>query len=390
MSPPIMASMKDHAGPSAAGGKEERILVVSNRYVGDCLLAIPFLRNLRHAYPDAVIDLVASGGGRVVLASCPYLDEIVTLTRDERLPAPAQLRADAARLASRGYARVYLLKRSFSAALVAWLAGIPRRVGVCGDGNRMLLTTAVRPRRGRHQVETYLELLRADGVPVDDGHNENWLREDHATRVGELLAALPAARPRVLLVVRGTDCRRFWSPERWVELMRWLVEDRGCELFFCGGPPDVPLHAQLQHGVSPNVAAHVHDYSEALSLAEAAALVGRMNLCVSVDTGLVHLAASFHVPVVVLVGPTDPNQWAPWGTRSAIVRSPRVRRRFTDWVAEGLNVLRGRPLAWPLGRASMNDITVEDVRERITSLLTPSPQGTEPRQPAREPPPLRR
>ena len=103
MSPPIMASMKDHAGPSAAGGKEERILVVSNRYVGDCLLAIPFLRNLRRAYPDAVIDLVASGGGRVVLANCPYLDEIVTLTRDERLPAPAQLRADAARLASRGY-----------------------------------------------------------------------------------------------------------------------------------------------------------------------------------------------------------------------------------------------------------------------------------------------
>ena len=190
-------------------------------------------------------------------------------------------------------------------------------------GNRMLLTTAVRPRRGRHQVETYLELLRADGVPVDDGHNENWLREDHATRVGELLAALPAARPRVLLVVRGTDCRRFWSPERWVELMRWLVEDRGCELFFCGGPPDAPLHAQLQHGVSPNVAAHVHDYSEALSLAEAAALVGRMNLCVSVDTGLVHLAASFHVPVVVLVGPTDPNQWAPWATGWCVALNQR-------------------------------------------------------------------
>lgn len=373
-----MAAMKGDAGQPTPDGRDERLLVVSNRYVGDSLLAIPFLRNLRRAHPDAVIDLMSSGGGRTVLTDCPYLDEIVTPASDERLSTLARLRAEAAWLTARGYSHVYLLKRSFSAAAVVWLAGIPRRVGICGDFNRLLLTRPVRPRRGRHQVETYLELLRADGIHVDDGHNENWLREDHVTRVGDLLAALPAGRPRVLLVVQGTDCRRFWNPERWVALMHWLVEDQGCELFFCGGPADAVLRASLQAAVGPAVAAHLHDYSETCSLAEAGALVMRMNLCVSVDTGLVHLAASFHVPVVVLVGPTDPNQWSPWGTRSAVVRSPRVRRRLTDRVAEFLHALRGTPLAWPLGRASMNDITVEDVQERITALLSATLSRHEP------------
>lgn len=375
--------MKDVVGPRAPDARAERILVVSNRYVGDSLLAIPFLRNLRRAHPGAVIDMVSSGGGRAVLSGCPYLDEIVSPAVDERVSGPARLRAEAAWVAGRGYSRVYLLKRSCSAAIVAWLADIPERIGTSGDFNRWLLTRAVPLRRGRHQVETYLELLRVAGVPVDDGHNENWLDEAAVSRVEQLLVGLPSDRPRLLLVVQGTDCRRFWNADRWVALMRWLVQTRGCELFFCGGPADASLRAQLRDAAGPEVAAHLHDHSEDLSLEEAGALVARMNLCVSVDTGLVHLAASFHVPVVVLVGPTDPNQWSPWDTPAAVVRSPRLRRRLGDRMAERWHAARGRPLRWPLGRASMNDITVEDVQQRVTELLDHRPS-------AHEPPPIRR
>ena len=226
--------------------------------------------------------------------------------------------------------------------------------------------------------------VQATGVPVDDGHNENWLDEAAINRVEQLLGGLPADRPRLLLVVQGTDCRRFWNADRWVALMRWLVETRGCELFFCGGRADASLRAQLREAAGPEVAAHLHDHSADLSLGEAGALVARMNLCVSVDTGLVHLAASFHVPVVVLVGPTDPNQWSPWDTPAAVVRSSRVRRRLGDRMAERAHAARGRPLRWPLGRASMNDITVADVQQRITELLAARNPSTP------EPPPIRR
>ena len=54
------------------------------------------------------------------------------------------------------------------------------------------------------------------------------------------------------------------------------------------------------------MATHVHDFSTAVPLGDAAALAARMDLCLGVDTGLVHLASSVGVPAVVLVGPTDP------------------------------------------------------------------------------------
>ena len=67
MTPVARHTDTDHHG--------ERILVVCTQYIGDTLLAIPFLRNLRRTHPAAVIDVCAQGAARAVLGSCPYVDE---------------------------------------------------------------------------------------------------------------------------------------------------------------------------------------------------------------------------------------------------------------------------------------------------------------------------
>jgi heptosyltransferase-2 len=366
MIPPMEARDQDGTDRS-----RERILVVCTRYVGDTVLAIPFLRNLRRAHPDAVIDVFAERAAREVLAACPYHDALVAWERPRRgwLASLAGLRATAATLRGRGYSRAYLLKRSTSAALLAWLAGIPRRIGFASEVGRLLLTTAVRLPRGRHQVQAYLDQLRAEGVTVDDGRNENWVPTPVADRSTALLEPLPAARPRVLLAVRGTDAARFWRFDHWARLVEWLVREQGCEIVLCGAPLDSAAHRRLEAAVDPAVASHIHDFSRAVPLREAGGLIARMDLCIGVDTGLVHLAASFGVPVTVLVGPTDPNQWSPWMTRSAVVRSTRVVRGPFDRLGAWLRPHRKRPLRWMQGRASMDDIAVADVIEQVAELL---------------------
>jgi len=345
--------------------------VVCTRYVGDTVLAIPFLRNLRRAHPDAVIDVFAERAAREVLAACPYHDELVPWERSRRgwFASLAGLRTTAVWLRGRGYARAYLLKRSTSVALLAWLAGIPRRIGFASEGGRVLLTKAVPVPRGRHQVQAYLDQLRAEGVAVDDGRNENWVPGPVAARSAALLAALPADRPRVLLAVRGTDALRFWRFDRWARLVEWLVHERGCEIVLCGAPLDAAAHRRLEAAVGPAVAVHVHDFSRAVPLREAGGLVARMDLCIGVDTGLVHLAASFGVPVAVLVGPTDPNQWSPWMTHSAVVRSTRVVRGPLARLRSWLRPHGERHLRWIPGRASMDDISVADVIGCVAGLL---------------------
>ncbi|NBX30561.1 lipopolysaccharide heptosyltransferase family protein, partial [bacterium] len=101
-----------------------RILVVRNRYVGDTMLAIPFLRNLRRRFPHAVIDILCESGAAALLADCPYTDELIEWKRGPRTRGVvrgslANVRATARWIRGRDYDRVYLLKRSLSTALLA-------------------------------------------------------------------------------------------------------------------------------------------------------------------------------------------------------------------------------------------------------------------------------
>lgn len=372
---------------ATAATAAERILVVRTRFVGDTVLAIPFLRNLRRAFPAARIDVLVEKASGSVLADCPYPDELIVAPEEGGggiLGALRSVRTNAAWLRGRRYDRAYVLKRSLSAILQTRLAGIPWRVGFAPQGGAVLLSRAVPIREHRHEVEIFLDLLRADGLAVDDGRNENWVPAPVAARSASLLAALPADRPRVLLAVRGTDALRFWRFDRWARLVEWLVHDRGCEIVLCGAPLDAAAHRRLAAAVGPAVAAHVHDFSRAVPLREAGGLVARMDLCIGVDTGLVHLAASFGVPVAVLVGPTDPNQWSPWMTHSAVVRSARVVRGPLARLRSWLRPHDERHLRWTPGRASMDDISVADVIGCVAGLL--------PARPARpvDPPPVMR
>ena len=182
------------ANPSRPLG-EERILVVRTRFVGDTVLAIPFLRNLRRAFPAAIVDVLVEPASGGVLADCPYKDELITWSRPPRrlrmLPeSVTNLVAYAGWLRSRGYTRAYVLKRALSSTLLVRLAGIPHSVGFAGQGGGLLLSRSVPIAEDRHEVEVFLDQLRADGVPVDDAHNENWVSTPTAAKVEALLDAV--------------------------------------------------------------------------------------------------------------------------------------------------------------------------------------------------------
>lgn len=360
-----------------------RILVVRNRYIGDTMLAVPFLRNLRRRFPRATIDVLCESGAAVLLADCPYVDELLDWKRPARVGRVvwgsfANVRATARRLRLRGYDRVYLLKRSLSTALLAWLAGIPSRVGFRSFG-ACLLSRAVDVTPHRHQVELFLDLLRADGIEVDDGRNECWTTPDSLARADALLGGIAPDRPRVFLTLQSTDVDRLWPLERFARIVDWLVGERGCEVFLCGGPKDVATHAELLGLVAASVQRHVHDHSAVLSLRDVGGLLARMQLCLGVDSGLNHIAAANGVPVVVLAGPTDPNRWHPWKTAGEVVKGEPT------WAARLSRLWRGGgDLPWAPEPASMDRISVEAVMRAVERLL---PGGSS--APRSAPPPLR-
>jgi heptosyltransferase II len=300
-----------------------RILVIRYRFIGDTVLAIPFLRNLRYAFPNAVIDILAEPVSGDTLAYCPYKNDLLFFAPRLKGPAksrskhPTSLLTCARMLRSRGYDRVYILRRSFSSAILPLLAGIPHRVGFATEGRQWLLQRST-PYPDKHEVECFLDVLRADGVPIVDTFNENWSDPSTDAQVAPTLALTD--RRRVFICAKSVFPLKDWSPELFAELIEWLVNHRDCVVHFCDSPGNADYYRAILSAV-PKPLMHVCvDWSKELSIRDVNSLLRRMDLAVGIDTGLLHIAASFHVPVVALFGPLEPWRWHPWDTPHTIIR----------------------------------------------------------------------
>lgn len=306
-----------------------RILVVRPRGVGDTALVVPALRNLRAAFPKARIDVLVSPHAGDVLGLCPYLDELIYWRRPDRVTTKpgvhTGLRATARWLRHRRYDRAYHLRQASSTALLLLLAGIPHRVGFGTEFGRLLMHRSARPRRNRHEVERILDVLRADDIPIGSTHNEGWTDPETDRLVSRHLPQVN--RLRVLLCARSNAPQRNWQPDRFAALADWLIREHSADIYVCDSPGNASHYARIRSALLPTSFGHWHDWSSSLTLRGSLSLISRMHLAIGVDTGSLHLAAAFHVPVITLTLPVYTSRYHPWDTPfKQVVASPGAPR----------------------------------------------------------------
>jgi heptosyltransferase-2 len=312
-----------------------KILVLRYRFIGDTILTIPFLRNLRHANPTAYIAWVVAPGSADVVKGIPYVDELifwdpVTIHADSRgghRTITSKLRF-IRELRSRRFDKTYVLKRSFSSALMAWATGSRERVGFNTEGRGFLLTKRVPYRLDRHEVLNFLDVLRADGVEPIDDHLDAWIdpAEDRE-------ACLLLGNGQGFLAVHpfASSGVKSWPLEKFAVVARAANELYGLTPVVLGGARDVEP-ARNVAGLFPEGTLNL---AGACNLRVTMAVLARCAAFVGNDSGIMHLAAAAGIPLVAVFGPTSPVRFGPWGASSRIVYSrfpcsPCRQRLFTE------------------------------------------------------------
>lgn len=289
----------------------KRILVRVPNWLGDAVMSIPALQAVRARYPDAHIAILARPWVADLYLREPFADEVIVLPGD-RLPARLRF---ATSLRDRGFDMAILFQNAFEAALLAFAAGIPVRIGYARDARSWLLTHPIAvPGKGdipAHERFYYLELLRRAAIipelPVQAP--VRLTREPSETR---WIGVSPGA-------AYGTAKR--WLPERFAQAAAELAQEVGLAVAVFGAPGERDVCEQVAEGVR-RLGATVHNFAGRTSVAEFVKLVTQCRLFLTNDSGAMHVASALGVPTVAIFGATNPEATGPAGTCACVVYDP--------------------------------------------------------------------
>ncbi len=289
-----------------------RVLVIRVGTLGDGICALPALQTIRDNFPQAHLTLLTRTGGMGLVS----LSEIL---------APGVMDA-VLNIENLGFGQVLTTVRAGHYDLVielsqshtwlydqikhlvwAKLAGIPG-----GFGWEITATRLFRRVQAQHRIFTdertrLLTMLAENGLHVAEPQFPLHLTSADEVRVGHLLRERGCDDPRrnVALVVGAKRATNRW-PLAYFDALSQALAEQGSHVLLVGGPGDAPLAAQLRRHD------RLHDFTGDRTVGESAALLAQCRVCVTNDTGPMHLAYAVGTPVVALFSARDyPGLWFP-------------------------------------------------------------------------------
>ncbi|MFN0069090.1 MAG: lipopolysaccharide heptosyltransferase II, partial [Limisphaerales bacterium] len=312
-----------------------RLLVRGVNWLGDAVMTTPALLRLRAALPAARVTLLTPAKLAQLWTTHPAVDEVLPLAAGEGVFAAAR------RLRAGRFDAALILPNSPRSALEAWLARIPRRLGLARPWRTWMLTQPLPPRPDEirmkkrsigeihaalaapftihhspftqslaaHHVHHYLHLAAALGADPAPVAPQLSLAPDEQAQAR---AGLPGVAPATGTLWAGLNPgaeygpAKRWPAERFVAAAREVSERTGCRWAIFGGARDVELAA----GIAAELPGSVN-LAGRTTLRELMVALAACRVLLTNDTGPMHVAAALGVPVVVPFGSTSPELTGP-------------------------------------------------------------------------------
>lgn len=296
-----------------------KVVVRVPNWIGDSILALPVLQSLKAHYPDAEIWVAAKGWVKELFVALPYISGIIALP--ERITRKT-LKTSAREFKERDFDTGLLLTNSFASAYHFYLARIPQRWGYKKDGRQLLLTKGVRrpaPYEAIHQVEYYLRLLAGLGIRALEPYLSLLLTNNETREAEDMLAALSVDRDKRLVILNPGGyfgSAKRWPPLRYAEAATLFQKRWGAEILIIGSSQEKPLADAISEDMEqpPSI------LTGKTSLRQLAAVLSLADMCVTNDSGPMHMANALGIPTVAVFGPTDPAATRPFQAPSVFIQ----------------------------------------------------------------------
>ncbi len=309
-----------------------KILIRGTNWIGDAVMSIPALREIRRIFQRSEIVLLVRPWVRDVYSAVEFVDRVSEYDK-QVYQGWRGLRRLAEELEREQYDMAILLQNAFEAAFLAWSARIPIRLGYARDARSVFLTHPCRidPRlRDFHQAYYYLGVLTCAGLLEGQppwerpGYQLNiriGIREEDSKAAVEILQAHGIDRGQP--VIGLNPGAYFGGAKRWLTDRYAKVAD---ELALRHGARIVIFGASGERRIAEEIAGQMKSTSVILAgqttLGQLMGLLKECRLVITNDSGPMHLAAALDVPQLAIFGSTSEIATGPLSRQAEVIKHP--------------------------------------------------------------------
>ncbi|MCX8012510.1 MAG: lipopolysaccharide heptosyltransferase II [Desulfobacterota bacterium] len=302
------------------------ILVHCPSWVGDLVMATPALRTIRENNSDASITLLIRPQVREVIEGLPFYDRIIEYDSKYLHRKWKDKLALSRELKNFRFDRAIILPNSFSSAAISFLAGIPERIGFRTNMRGFMLTHPIPPPRQAGKVvpvpmvKRYLIICETLNYRITSTKTQLCFSNGTREKVYKLYQrrGIELNKPIITLIPGASfGSSKCWPPEYFAQVGDYLMEKYCAQILIIPGPNEQEIADRIE-GLMKHRPFNFS--SEIVSLEYLKAIISDSSLVITNDTGPRHFAVAFKIPVVVIMGPTDPRYTNYGLERTKIIR----------------------------------------------------------------------
>lgn len=305
----------------------DRILVIQTAFLGDVILTLPLLQQLKEFFADSEIDIVVVPRAADICRNHPAVHEIISYDKRGAGKGVKGIWRLGGLLRNKRYDLAVVPHRSLRSAILAFLARAPMRIGFTRSAGFLLFTKRVRYEKDEHEIERNLSLLSGIGIEeLGRVLPHMYPGEEDVAFVSAFLKdrGIDPQVPMIAIAPGTIWNTKRWLKERFAELSITLNSE-GYQVLLIGGREDIGLCREIVDLAGSD---KTHSTAGELLLLQSAEAIRRCGVMISNDSAPMHIAVAMGTPVVAIFGATVPAfGFAPYGPHDMVVETRGLRCR---------------------------------------------------------------
>ncbi|MCO4782470.1 MAG: lipopolysaccharide heptosyltransferase II [Candidatus Cloacimonetes bacterium] len=282
-----------------------KILINIPTWLGDAVMCTPSILQLVEFHPSCEITLVGSMISCEALKTLPNVKNTVIDNSKKSKIRFLGIKELGEQL--QGHDLAITFRQSISSALLLNFSNSPIRIGLGKWYQSFLLSHDYERPKETHQVKIYTSIL------------ESFFKKKFEVKKTKLNYKRANYKNKTIGINPGASYgnAKRWYPEKFGEVAIHLAQVADIVIF--GGPAEMDMAADIEKVL---VEAKVKNYTNIAGktkIPELISKIGGLDLFITGDSGPMHVATAYEIPLVAIFGPTDPQHTHPWNHPKSIM-----------------------------------------------------------------------